>query len=102
MLRVMKLSAVEKLTLMPQILRGNGSTVGLAALQDAETGRVRVYDTGSEPFRRAVAEADANRVDRLRTGLRRRGIDFVHIDAATPVVEPLIAFFRMREKRIRR
>ena len=77
-------------------------SVGLTALRDAETGDTRLYDTGSRAFRKALEESATRRVAELERGLRRRGIDFIHIDAAGSVVEPLIAFFRMRERRTRR
>ena len=76
--------------------------VGMTALRDAETGQTRLYDTGSKAFREALAASAAERVTELEHGLRRRGIDFIHIDAAGSVVDPLIAFFRMRERRSRR
>jgi uncharacterized protein (DUF58 family) len=76
--------------------------VGLTALRDAETCETRLYDTGSRAFREALADSAARRVTELERRLRRRGIDFIHIDAAGSVVDPLIGFFRMREKRIRR
>ena len=76
--------------------------VGLTALRDAETGETRLYDTGSKAFRDRLADTAATRVAQLERGLRRRGIDFIHIDAAGSVIDPLIAFFRMRERRIRR
>ena len=77
-------------------------SVGLTALRDAESGQVRLYDTGSRSFRDTLADSAARRVKELEHRLRRRGIDFIHIDAAGSVVDPLIAFFRMRERRIRR
>jgi uncharacterized protein (DUF58 family) len=76
--------------------------VGLTALRDAETGETRLYDTGSKAFREALADSAARRVAELERRLRRRGIDVIRIDAAGSVVDPLIGFFRMREKRIRR
>ena len=76
--------------------------VGLTALRDAETGETRLFDTGSAAFRDTLAASAAARVAQLENGLRRRGIDFIHIDAAGSVVDPLIAFFHMRERRIRR
>ena len=76
--------------------------VGLTALRDAETGATGLYDTDSRAFRDALAAAASARVAELERGLRRRGIDFIHIDAAGSVVDPLIAFFRMRERRSRR
>jgi len=76
--------------------------VGLVALQDAETGRTRLYDTGSASFRRELERAASERVSMLERRLRARGIDFIHIDAAGSVVDPLVRFFRMRERRMRR
>ena len=75
--------------------------VGLVALRDAETGREQLVDTGSGPFREEVARAAAARVADLEHRLRSRGIDFIHVDASTSVVDPLVRFFRMRERRRR-
>jgi uncharacterized protein (DUF58 family) len=76
--------------------------IGLVALRDAETGRTRLYDTGSDAFRAEVRRAAAERVRALEQTLRASGIDFIHIDASGSVVDPLVHFFRMREKRGRR
>ncbi|MBI5506129.1 MAG: DUF58 domain-containing protein [Deltaproteobacteria bacterium] len=77
-------------------------SVGLVSLQDAESGATRLYDTGSAAFRRAAQQAAAARVADLEKKLRRVGIDFIHIDASASVVEPIVRFFKMREKRARR
>ncbi|MCG6859983.1 MAG: DUF58 domain-containing protein [Chromatiaceae bacterium] len=77
-------------------------SIGLVALQDAESGRTRLYDTGSTAFRRELEQAARERVAILERRLRARGIDFIHIDAAGSVVDPLVRFFRMRERRMRR
>jgi uncharacterized protein (DUF58 family) len=75
---------------------------GLVAMRDAETGRTALYDTGSASFR-AAAEAIANeRINVLEKKLRRVGIDFIHIDAAGSIVEPIVRFFKMRERRMKR
>jgi uncharacterized protein (DUF58 family) len=76
--------------------------IGLVALRDAETGATRIYDTASEAFRSEVRRASAQRVRGIEQGLRASGIDFIHIDASGSVVDPLVRFFRMREKRERR
>ena len=76
--------------------------VGLVSLRDAESGETRVYDTGSEMFRETVAQMAANRVAHIEFQLRQRGIDFIHVTTSEPVVEPLVRFFKMREKRSRR
>ncbi len=77
-------------------------SVGLVTLRDAESGAVRVYDTASAAFREKVASGSAARVRSLEHRLRSAGIDFIHIDAAGSVVEPLVRFFKMRERRSRR
>ncbi len=77
-------------------------SVGLVTLRDAETGVSRVYDTSSAAFREKVASESAARVRDLEHRLRSSGIDFIHIDAAGSIVEPLVRFFKMRERRSRR
>jgi uncharacterized protein (DUF58 family) len=76
--------------------------VGLVALRDAETGASRIYDTGSAAFRQQMASAAARRVRDLEHRLRSAGIDFIHVDASGSIVDPLVHFFRMRERRSRR
>jgi uncharacterized protein (DUF58 family) len=76
--------------------------VGLVALRDAETGEARLCDTGSRAFRQHLRETAAQRVRALEHRFRSSGIDFIHIDAAGSVVDPLVHFFRMRERRTRR
>ncbi len=75
---------------------------GLLTLEDAETGERRLVDTQSEEFRAALEAHATARTDALNRDLRSSGIDVVTIDATRSVVDPLLAFFRMREKRIRR
>jgi uncharacterized protein (DUF58 family) len=77
-------------------------SVGLVTLRDAETGAARIYDTASAAFRERMASAAAQRVRDLEHRFRSAGIDFIHIDAASSVVDPLVRFFRMRERRSRR
>ncbi|MDP6595529.1 MAG: DUF58 domain-containing protein [Candidatus Poribacteria bacterium] len=77
-------------------------SVGLIALQDSENGVTRLYDTSSRSFKTSMSLAGEERVATLEQNLRRRGIDFIHIDASGSVVDPLVNFFRMREKRLRR
>ncbi len=76
--------------------------VGLVNFTDAETGETSHFDTSSEAFRRKLASMGSERVANLEYTLRSAGIDFIHIDASGSVVEPLVKFFRMRERRMRR
>lgn len=76
--------------------------VGLVSLADAETGKLAAYDTGSSAFRRQVARLAQERVEQLKHTFRAADIDFLQIDASGSVVDPLVRFFRMRERRMRR
>jgi uncharacterized protein (DUF58 family) len=73
--------------------------VGLVALRDGETGETRVVDTGSHAFRSEVRDRTQARVRDLAGQFAAVGIDFIHIDAAGDVIDPLVRFFRMRERR---
>jgi uncharacterized protein (DUF58 family) len=75
---------------------------GLVTLEDAETGRQRLVDTSSPGFRRELAARAADRRDRLREQLRATGMDLVVFDASGSMIDPLLAFFRERERRLRR
>ncbi len=77
-------------------------SAGLLTLEDAETGARRVVDTQSEKYRRAVESTAVDHLERLQSELRASGIDLVRIDATEPVIDPLLAFLRMRERRARR
>ena len=71
---------------------------GLMTLRDPESGAWRYVDTGSEPvrsgFRDQMAEFDAD----LERGLRERGADHIRLLTDRPYAEPLLAFFRRRER----
>lgn len=73
--------------------------VGLVALRDAESGQTRLVDTSSRAFRAEVEERGAARVRDLARRFAAVGIDFIHVDAAGDVIDPLVRFFRMRERR---
>ena len=76
-------------------------SAGLVTLEDAETGARTLLDTNS-PAVRAAMQADAQtRAETLERNLRTVGVDLITIDAAQSVVEPLVRFFRMRERRNR-
>jgi uncharacterized protein (DUF58 family) len=76
--------------------------VGLILLEDAERGSRRLVDSGHRAFRERYAELARGRIDALRARLTTSGIDMIHIDAAGSVVDPLVRFFRSRERRMRR
>jgi uncharacterized protein (DUF58 family) len=75
---------------------------GLVTLEDAETGRSQVVDTRSAHFRGELASAADARIAKLGGELRASGVDLVKLDASQSVVDPLLRFFREREKRLKR
>jgi uncharacterized protein (DUF58 family) len=75
---------------------------GLVTLEDAETGRLRLVDTRSSSFREELAMRARDRQDTLRDQLRATGMDLVVFDASGSMVDPLLRFFRERERRLRR
>jgi uncharacterized protein (DUF58 family) len=75
---------------------------GLVTVEDAETGARLLVDTGSAAFQAAMAEETRARDAALAGQLGAAGIDLIRVDAARPVIEPLLAFFRARERRLRR
>ena len=77
-------------------------SVGLISLADPETGRMARYDSGSSAFRTQLARMSESRIAHLQHAFRSSNIDFIHVDASGSVVDPLVKFFRMRERRMRR
>ena len=75
---------------------------GLVTLEDAETGRLRLVDTRSAGFRSELAVRARDRQVTLRDQLRATGMDLVVFDASGSMVDPLLRFFRERERRLRR
>jgi uncharacterized protein (DUF58 family) len=75
---------------------------GLITVEDAETGEERLVDAGDPAFHAAMrAQAEARRAG-LASALGAAGIDLIQVDATRPVIEPLLRFFRSRERRLRR
>lgn len=75
---------------------------GLVTLEDAESGRTRLVDTRSASFRSELAARSAKREIELRDQLRATGMDLIVFDASQSMVDPLLRFFRERERRLRR
>lgn len=70
--------------------------IGLADLEDAETGETVLIDTSDPRVRAAYAErAAAARAERTAL-FHRLGVDAIEISTAVSYVDPLIAFFHKR------
>jgi uncharacterized protein (DUF58 family) len=72
--------------------------MGLIALRDPESGAWRYVDTGNasvrEQFRERVAAFDAD----LERAVREQGADLIRLHTDESYAEPLLAFFRRRER----
>jgi uncharacterized protein (DUF58 family) len=75
---------------------------GLITLEDAESGKTRLVDTRSATFRTELARRAETRRKDLQDQLRSTGMDLVVFDASGSMVDPLLKFFRERERRLRR
>jgi len=73
--------------------------VGLVQLRDAETGEIRLVDTGSAAVREAYRQRGQDRDAKRRETFRRLGVDLMDITVGEDYLETIMALFRMREKR---
>ena len=73
-------------------------TGGIVTLWDPETGTWRRIDTGDGRVRAHFARR-ADEFDRgLERALRERGADLLRLETGRPYAEPLLTFFRRRER----
>lgn len=74
--------------------------VGLIELEDTETGEIVFIDTASSEFRKEFAARAEEDVTGLKKSLRMINLDFINIRTDQSYIEPLVSFFKMREKRL--
>ena len=72
---------------------------GMVELEDAESGRLALLDTGSRRVRRDYERRARERRDAVSRQLRELGIDEIPIRTDASWVDRLVRFFRMRERR---
>lgn len=75
--------------------------IGLLNLKDAETGAEVWVDTTDKAFLERYAETVEQQRQNLRSMARGMKLDLIEIDTAASYVDPLVEFFKMREKRYR-
>jgi uncharacterized protein (DUF58 family) len=75
--------------------------LGWVFFEDVETGEVLAFDTSSQASGRYAARVQAARQEREAL-FRRNDMDFVNVRTDRPYVAALVAFFRARERRLRR
>jgi uncharacterized protein (DUF58 family) len=71
---------------------------GLVELEDAEHGKTVLVDTGSRSVRQAYAASMQKKAKARTTFLRANGIDEIPITTQSDYVDPLVRFFKKREK----
>jgi uncharacterized protein (DUF58 family) len=72
---------------------------GLLTLRDAETGQPILVDTSSRRVREAFAQRAAERRRATEAALRSARVDTIAVRTDEDYVEPLVAFFRRRNRR---
>jgi uncharacterized protein (DUF58 family) len=74
--------------------------VGFIELEDAETGEVMLVDTNESNIRKGFSALAARQVSETLELFRRCSVDHIAIYTNQPYLNPLMKFFRMREKRL--
>jgi uncharacterized protein (DUF58 family) len=72
--------------------------VGLAELEDAESGRRLLVDTGSPELRAAYERQGREREEAVRRLLRGAGVDAIEATTDGRHLDALVRFFRLRQK----
>ncbi len=72
--------------------------VGLLELVDAETGESLLVDTSSRRMRGTFAKNTLGRITALDDLFKRLRLDYVHVRTDVGYVEPLVQFFRRRNR----
>lgn len=72
---------------------------GLVPVEDLETGETLVLDASDGATRSAFAELRKSRYARALDTLRKGSVDRIEVSTATPLAEPLLRYFRYRERR---
>lgn len=72
----------------------------LMTFKDLETGATQVVDLGSKRSRQLYADHQKEQLDEKIKSFRSMNIDCLSLRADLDYIEPLLKFFRMRERRI--
>ncbi|NLG17964.1 MAG: DUF58 domain-containing protein [Fibrobacter sp.] len=75
--------------------------VGLIELQDAESGKTILVDSGSRQFREFFLKEMKEKQDLISSSFRTVGVDEIKVSTETEYVEPLVRFFKRRERLLR-
>ena len=75
--------------------------LGLVRMEDAETGRVEVVDVSSDRVRQEYQGLVEQRRASQESFFKSAGVDFIDLRVGSSYIEPLMGFFRMRERKFR-
>ena len=75
---------------------------GLIELEDAETGATILVDSGSKQFRMFYEQEMQKKHSYISNLFKISGIDEIRISTETGYVDPLVHFFKKRERMLRR
>lgn len=75
--------------------------VGLLKLEDAETREAVWVDTTDREFRQRYTQLIAENEQKFVRAAQQMNLDLIRIDTAESYVDPLVKFFKMRERRLR-
>ncbi len=75
--------------------------VGFIRLKDAETGKIELIDTSDQKLRREFYRQNTRNIEERKKMLRAIGVDMIDLRTDSSYVEPIMNFFRMREKRLK-
>jgi len=73
--------------------------MGLAKVEDPETGESFWVDTSSKAARNRLRKDIQNRHEKFKKETRKIGFDLIPVATNQDFVEPLMSFFKKREKR---
>lgn len=76
----------------------NFPDVGLIELRDPETGKTVLIDSGNRSFREKFLRNNEKRRLELKSLFQSMGVDQIEITTAEDYVDPLVRFFKKREK----
>ena len=74
--------------------------VGFVELEDAETGEITLIDTADRKMMERFNRFNKKNMEDREKLLRGMGVDLVDVRTDSPYVEPIMKFFRAREKRL--
>lgn len=73
--------------------------IGFIELEDAETGESILVNTSSKKFRSQFAKESKRQMISQEEFFRSSAIDFIQISTSEPYVDPIVKFFRNRDRR---